>query len=186
MARAISKLVPQAPPPVPVQHHLEVFGLPADAWIAIATFCLVAATILLVGVGLYQIRSIREEEKRKRTLDICAQYETNIVLHLCVTRIAMARDSGALETNPRPYRSYMVGILNYLESVQIGIDQGLYDEEIAFDQLEDVVRGHVNRYIDSGLILRAGSDPQNFRRVMMMRDRWSTARPRFRGRRTWF
>jgi hypothetical protein len=175
------------PDPSPVAGSaspFEPWGLPADAWLAIATFCLFAATILLVGVGVYQIRSIREEEKRKRTLDICAQYETNLVLHLCATQVARSRDSGDIQANPARYRPYMVGLLNYLESVEIGIAQGLYDEEIAFDQLEAIVRGHVSRYIDSGLIQRAGSDPQNFRRVIAMRDRWSTARPRFR-RRWW-
>lgn len=180
-------MVPVAAAQPPVEQAITGFlGLSPEGWIAIATFGLVAATILLVVVGLLQIRSIREEEKRKRTLEICGQYETNIVLHLCVTRVAAARDSGELEANPRRYRSYIVGILNYLESIEIGIAQGLYDEEIAFDQLEAVVRGHVSRYIDGGIIQRAGSDPQNFRRVMAMRDRWSDARPRFRdGGRLW-
>jgi hypothetical protein len=184
---AVPSMPPPVPPPAPLPHEVWTFwGIPSDAWLALATFGLMGATVLLVVVGLIQLRSIRREEQRKRTLEICAQYETNLVLHLCVTRVARARDNGNLEVNPTHYRSYMVGILNYLESVEIGIRQGLYHEGIAFDQLEAIVRGHVARYIDSGLIQRAGSDPQNFRRVVAMRDRWSEARPRFRDRRWWF
>jgi hypothetical protein len=178
---------PPAPPALEVllAQHWQFWGIPAEGWLAIATFCLVAATILLVVVGVVQIRAIRAEEKKKRTLDICAQYETNTVLHYCLTRIARGRLSGDLEANPKRYRSQLTCVLNYLESIDIGIDQGLYLEEIAYDHLEAVVRGHVQRYVDSGLIQKADMDPQNFRRVVGMRDRWSQARPRFRERRKW-
>jgi hypothetical protein len=183
----IPPVVAPAPAPVVPPQHTDLWmlwGIPADAWLAIGTFCLVAATVLLVVVGVLQIRSIREEEKRKRTLEICAQYETNIVLHLCLIRIATGRLSGDLDVRPERYRSHLTCVLNYLESIDIGIDQGLYQEEIAWDHLEAIVRGHVQRYIDTGVIQRAGMDPQNFRRIIAMRDRWSQARPRFR-RRGW-
>ncbi len=58
----------------------------------------------------------------------------------------------------------------------------LYIEDLAWDHMEGIVGYHVNRYIDSGLILKIGLTRQNFRSLISMRDRWSQARPRFEDR----
>jgi hypothetical protein len=69
---------------------------------------------------------------------------------------------------------------NFLDAIAIGIEQGLYIENLAWDHLDAIVKRHVKRFIDSGIIEKAGLEREDFLRLIDSRDRWLRARPKFR------
>jgi hypothetical protein len=76
-------------------------------------------------------------------------------------------------------------ILNSLDAIAIGIDQGLYIENLAWDHLDAIVKRHVKSFVDSGLIEKAGMEREDYLRLLDLRDRWLRARPRFTDAPTW-
>ena len=71
-------------------------------------------------------------------------------------------------------------MLNFLDAIAIGIDQGLYIENLAWDHLDAIVKRTVKRYIDSGVIEQADLRREDFLRLIDLRDRWQRARSKFR------
>jgi len=47
-------------------------------------------------------------------------------------------------------------VLNFLDAIAIGIEQGLYIEGLAWDHLDTIVKRHVKRLIDSGFVETSG------------------------------
>jgi hypothetical protein len=158
----------------------EFWGLTAHGWIAVGTLALAVATFALVLTAFIQIRSIREENKKTQTLAACSNYDLNPIIFECTRILLAAQDSGELATSPKKYRPQILTLLNYLDAIAIGIEQGLYIEELAWDHLETIVRWHVASLVDSGVMQGAGLERDDFRRLLDMRVRWSRARPRFR------
>jgi hypothetical protein len=158
----------------------KFLGLTAEGWTAFGTMGLAVFTAVLVATAIYQILAIRAENKKSQTLAACVSYESNPNLFQCMTVLWAARENGDIENHTKTYRPQMAILLNYLDGIAIGIDQGLYIEDLAWDHMEAIVAAHVKYYIDSRLIQKAGLEPENFRRLVALRDRWAEARPRFR------
>ena len=142
---------------------------------------LVAATVALAAVAGYQISSARSENRITQTLLACGQYDTSPVLYHCIRRIGLAEADGSLEKDPMRYRREMMTVLNFLDSIAIGIDQDLYVERVAFDHIEAIVRTHVFDLIDSGIVDRATCRRDSWHRLIDRRDKWVRAAPTFRG-----
>jgi len=94
-------------------------------------------------------------------------------------------ENGDLEREPRKFRPQINVVLNFLDAIAIGIDQGLYIENLAWDHLDAIVRRVVKRFIDSGLIEKVDLEREDFIRLIDMRDRWLRARPKFRDLSWW-
>jgi hypothetical protein len=90
-----------------------------------------------------------KSEKERRTLDACRSFHTDPTLFILKQTISKARASAdpaaALKTARRDVANY----LNYLESICIGIEQGIYDEEIVFDNLSAHIVHVVTWFVDS-------------------------------------
>lgn len=86
-----------------------------------------------------QIESQREENKKWKTLDICAQYEFSETVSCAAGKVQAAFDKGnpTDETCTEIYRDAKV-VLNYLDGIAIGVGQGLYIEELARDHLKQM------------------------------------------------
>ncbi|MBR1207093.1 MULTISPECIES: hypothetical protein [unclassified Bradyrhizobium] len=132
--------------------------LTSTAWTAIGAMANViysGLTLFLVIFAYVQITSARSEARINRTLAVCDRYDLDPQLDAFCRKIAAARDNGDLEKNPRSYRLDMCSILNYLESMAIGVERGLYDKEVVRDYMEPILRGYVQEFIKSGLLERA-------------------------------
>jgi hypothetical protein len=158
----------------------EFWGLSANAWIAVGTVALAIATIALVVAALIQIRSLRAENRKAQTLAACGNYDLNPNVYESLQTLWAALESGELEREPRKFRPQRNTVLNFLDAIAIGIEQGLYIETLAWDHLEVIVRRHVKRYIDSGIVEKAGLEREDFVRLIDLRDRWVRVGPRFR------
>ena len=156
-----------------------------DEWTALATSCLAAFTALLVAVGIYQVLAIRAENKKSLTLNACSNYEQNPNIYDALQKLWAALENGDLEREPRKFRPQINVVLNFLDAIAIGIEQGLYLENLAWDHLDAIVRRVVKRFIDSGLIEKVDLEREDFIRLIDMRDRWLRARPKFRDLSWW-
>jgi hypothetical protein len=113
-------------------------GLTAEGWIAVGTVSLAAFTAILVAVGIYQILGVRKENKKTQTLAACGNWEQNPNIYDALQKLWAASESGELEREPRKFRPQLNVVLNFLDAIAIGIEQGLYIENLAWDHLESV------------------------------------------------
>jgi len=120
-------------------------------WTAITAI----ATVVLTLVAYFQISAAREEARINRTLAACDRYDLDPILDAVTRRLGKARDSGALKRNPRRHRHDIYSILNYLESIAIGVQRGLYSSAVVRDQMEPIYVGYVSEYLATGLVDRA-------------------------------
>ena len=116
------------------------WGLTAEGWTAVGTLALAAVTALLVGVGIYQILAIRAENKKSQTLAACGEYDLNPNVYASLQILWAALESGELDREPKKFRPQLNTVLNFLDSIVIGIEQGLYIETLAWDHLELIVK----------------------------------------------
>lgn len=166
-------------------HASTFLGFTAESWTALSTFVLAALTCLLVAVGIFQIRSIRAEAQRSRTLDFCNRYDQDPILDLCLRRLWEARRSGDLKKDSEAYRPDIATLLNYLDSLAVGIEQGLYIEELARDHIEPLIHRHVNQYLTTDAISHLRLEwleRSNYTSLVKLSERWSTRPTRFRDR----
>jgi hypothetical protein len=152
--RAWAQVTPPAPP--------ETFwALTATDWTAVtalATGALVVATLILAWVAYVQLAAAREEARAAheetrdtRTLAVCDRYDLDPALDTACRRLRRAYDNGDLKRYPERYQFDLHSLFNYLESVAIGIDRALYNDDIVRDMMEPIFRGYVEEYILSGL-----------------------------------
>ncbi len=77
--------------------------------------------------------------------------------------------------------TYVVTYLNYLEAVMIGIEQGVYIEDIVFDHLEGTLKKAVETYLsgDDPIV-----EPTYFPFIMKIYGKWFSnedTSPSYRG-----
>jgi hypothetical protein len=71
----------------------------------------------------------------------------------------------------------MIMVLNYLDSLAIGFQQKLYDEDLAKDHMAPIVRLYRNQYLDTVLLKSMGIDPADYHCLITLADNWSIKPP---------
>lgn len=130
------------------------------------------ATLLLVGVGTWQITEIREEAKKERTLAACNRYDTDQLLDQSVRRFSAAQKNGWFAADPSKFKSDAVFILNYLDSIAIGIAQNVYSESLARDHIGPILCGYVEDLLDQTIARELGISAESFAHLMVVYNRW--------------
>jgi hypothetical protein len=128
---------------------------------------------VLAWVAWYQIGAARDEAKLNRTLAACDRYDLDPVLDARSRRLAEVRDAGDLQGKVKAYRLDIFSILNYLESIAIGIEQGLYDENLVREYMEPIFVGCVEEYISSGVLQALDYAPTDFAKSAALCKKWS-------------
>lgn len=146
----------------------------AEAWIAIATFALAIATLVLVVVGVVQIQLVKDEARRNRTLDIVSRYDFDPVLDTALLKLAVAWQQQPAPAIGVAERPYVVTILNYLDSIAIGIEQELYIDQLARDHMAPIVKLHVRQYLGPNRVVIPDMDIGDFQSLMRLCERWSS------------
>lgn len=148
---------------------------------AFGTLILAAATAALVLAAFYQIRSFREEAKKTRTLAACEKYDTDPVLDNCLRKLRAAWDDGSILQNSSAFRIDVVTVLNHLDGIAIGIEQGLYIEELVRDHHEKIFNDHFDQYLASDAPRIDGLDRNAYLTLRALCEKWSRPPPpRFR------
>jgi len=175
-------------PSAPAQAHEQIpfLGLTPDGWTALGTMIVAVLTCFLVVVGTYQVRALKNEQLKSRTLVEASKYDTDPVLNECISALHRAKKNNALFEDPREYRPQIIAVLNYLDGVAIGIEQGLYIESLAKDHLREIVAKHVSEYLENpDLMKQIGTQPSNFHRLLAMYRRWTTNGTTYVGEKWW-
>lgn len=142
-----------------------------------ATTALACATFYLVRTAQTELSNTRDEnlltraeEMRVRTVAACVRYET--------ATIARSVDLVRGISVEREYDSTIHGhhiniILNYLDTIAIGIRQSVYDEDIAKDHLRNIVRRQCGLYLNPKILGSIGSSISDFPDLFALHGRWS-------------
>jgi hypothetical protein len=144
------------------------------------------ATLLLVGVGSWQIAAIRKENRLERTLSICSRYESDVVLERCVKTLRDAQTRKEFGANPKVYFHEVVMVLNWLDTIAIGIKQGLFEEKLARDHTESIVKHYKNTYLTPNVLSALEIDSSDFQQLAAMADDWCRKKSHFGNVRTWW
>jgi hypothetical protein len=92
-------------------------------------------------VAWYQIQAVRKENRVERTLAACSRYESDVTVESCVRALRHALAAGGdYNANPRKYQHEAIIVLNFLDTIAIGIDQRVYDERLARDHMKAIVK----------------------------------------------
>jgi hypothetical protein len=154
------------------------WGLTPAGWTAIGAL----ATAFLVAVGIYQIRAIRREALKSRTLEVCGRYIMDPVLDATLHRLRKAKFDGTLEKEPQSHYTDIRTLLNYLDNLAVGAHQGLYIEKVLRDHMHPVVIAHVTQYLVGSGPSTYGLNVNNYQHLLRLHSEWSpTPRPK-----TWF
>jgi hypothetical protein len=103
---------------------------------AVGTAVGAIATGVLVLVGSRQIKTgwdqlktqmetLRSENKIERTLTACSRYESDVTIERCAGTLRLAHNSETYEKDPKQYQHEVIIVLNYLDTIAIGIEQQL-------------------------------------------------------------
>lgn len=122
-------------------------GLSVENWIGVGTL---AATVIIAVTALKQLSNQRRLNKIQRTVDAVRDYDTSPV-------IAEAERNIWEQSNHRlNYESVdefdKLTLLNYLDSLAIGIEQGVYDDKIVNDHLGSIIQAAVEKFINTGQV----------------------------------
>jgi len=160
------------------------WGLDATDWTAInaiGTLLLVVATVALAFVAGTQLSAARKEAAaargealRSRTIAVCEKYENDPVLDRCCQVLSKAQKSGALYSKPHEYRLEMFAVLNYLEGIVMGFEDGTYSEQVARPYMNEIFTAYVREYVVSGLASRAdpGDTTKPYEKLVTICRKW--------------
>ena len=120
-------------------------------------------TFALAGIAWYQLTELRKQlsaqaaqlkvlgdrEKQWRTIEACERYTYDPVLRDAKQAIWAARDQGRKQyiDDALSVRRDVVVLLNYLDAIGVGVQQGVYIEQIVRDHLHVLIVETVCRFV---------------------------------------
>jgi hypothetical protein len=120
-------------------------------------------------IAWMQIKRSEMENRKWKTLDICAQYELNHDLSEAANYLRKFYFDGSQKDLDATKAAAKL-VLNYLDGIAIGVEQGLYIEALAKDHLRAIVRGHVRGIFGSG---RTILNEDDFEKIIAMNSKWT-------------
>jgi hypothetical protein len=124
------------------------------------------------AIAWFQIGALRRDQRGWETLKACERYENDPVLHSVLKKLGAVRDSGELAANPRLFRIEATILLNYLDGIAIGEEQGFYNGTIVQDHLEPIVRDHAKEFLDPVMSAHMKLDAEGFPTLCRLIRRW--------------
>jgi len=82
-------------------------------------------------------------------IDACEKYTTNSIIHNASVEVGSESKKGMDYTTSffDELQHEVVAIFDYLDSLAIGVDQGIYEEKIIKDNLDDIIKKAVKVFI---------------------------------------
>jgi len=145
---------------------------PWDFWAAVGAVAAAAGAFATAAVAWFQIGALKRQQRGWETLRACDKYDTDSVINQALVKLRDVRDADELAKNPRPYRLEITIVMNYLEGMAIGIEQGMYDPRIVRDHLEPIIRDHVKEFLDRDMVKRLEMESDDFSRLKRLIESW--------------
>ena len=137
-------------------------------WTAIGAVSAAGALI----TATYQIREIRREAKRSRTLIACERYDIDPVLTACLRAVKKAKDAKALKRRAKSLSFEIHTIINYLDQLAIGSETDAYSEVIVRDYMFYIATSTYKDLIKSGIAKDLGWEPKHYQALTRMCKHW--------------
>ncbi len=137
-------------------------------------------TIGIAWAAFYQLGQTRYLNIQRDTLDKCLMYETNPYISSAVKKLKKGRfplDKNVGEITPdnysnaAEYEQAVSVVLNFLDALSIGVDQGNFDETIVKAHMRPIIDHLTECLIDTlpaGVAYRKG----DFKALIKLRNRW--------------
>lgn len=138
-----------------------------------ATTAMAAITGVLALVAWLQVKSARDEAKRSRTLAACERYDLDPFLDQSLRRLREAHNSGDFLKDPEPYKHDVLTLLNYFESIAIGVKRNLYDIKIVRDHFAEIFQDHFNEYLGPNAVTAGWFTRNEFDRYQELCRNWA-------------
>lgn len=149
-----------------------LLNLTLDDWRNISIVAQGVLMIGLVATGIYQLLAIRAHAKRNATLEMCTRFSTDSVLCNSHRELHEARINNDLQKNPLKYRHAILPILNFLDMVAIGVERGIYDEDLAREYLKWVIVQNVKWYLTGNFPQKANIPVSGFSNLITLNNKW--------------
>jgi hypothetical protein len=117
-------------------------------WIAAVSTISAASTFGLFLFAVIQVISIRASDRKWATIRLTNVFDVDPVLHECtkaIRRLSHGQDYSFATLEPELHS--VLTLLNYFASLAIGIEQGIYVEDIVRDNLEENIVRAVDKFI---------------------------------------
>ena len=128
----------------------------ANVIVVIAAMVTAIASVAIAGAAWKQLPLIAkrlkidgERQKQWATVTACQRYVTDPILREAKREIWTARDNGKKITidHPEAVRQDVYILLNYFDTIAIGINQGIYNENIVYDNLRYIIEDAVLKFV---------------------------------------
>jgi hypothetical protein len=86
-----------------------------------------------------QLKIQGEREKKWATIRACERYDFDPTINAYTAAVFRKTKDGTDYTDAKQTFYEVIGLLNYLESLAIGVFQGVYNERIVYDHFEDII-----------------------------------------------
>jgi hypothetical protein len=149
--------------------------MPSPSWTdiltAVASFATAVATFGIIVTAWIQVRDLRAENKKWSTVRACTSYTTDPILFECARKIRDASKGKDYSiTNIQPVMQEVRAVLNYLDSLAVGVAQKIYSEAIIRDNLEFVIVSAVDNFCTDSY--KEELKLEGFEHLIAMRNRW--------------
>ena len=157
--------------------HFVPFGIPAsgvapanaaDFWSMITA----TATVLVAGVGWSQLRQLNADARVGRTLETAQRYVHDAVLGQGLRKLDEGLSSGRLADHPEEYKAEIINLLNYLDGVAIGVEEGIFDETTARRFLQTILIRHCEEFLNAALLRKINLTLADYRSLSQVYARW--------------
>jgi len=122
-----------------------------DDLLVLFTLVLALATIALVWVAWKQLGDAKAQQRSWESLKACEKYDFDPVLNDVLKTLRTARRNGSLFSDPDKYSLEIFTLLNYLEGLVAGIQEGFYNEEVVRSHMDTIIRFHVAEFLNDNI-----------------------------------
>lgn len=164
-------------------------AMPAIAILQVTVGVVIAvATATLAIFGVYQLRQIAhalslqgEREKKWATIKACERYDSDPAINQYAKAILSNSNGGIDYTHAEKILQDVIGFMNYLDGLAIGIFQGVYHEQIVYDHMWSTIYKAVLVFIKGesgdvdGIPWKAGRPllkPEGFPGLTQLFEKW--------------
>jgi len=123
---------------------------------------------------------MREAAKIERTLAVCSRYESDVVVERCARILQLAYDQGIYQKNPARYKHETVMLLNFLDTLAIGVEQNLYVDELAKDHMGPIIRYYELRYLNADTLKALDIPKLDYQCLFNLANRWAATGTTYR------
>jgi hypothetical protein len=157
------------------------WGAAANWVTAIATAALAFVAWRQIPLVAEQVKALAQQIKAAREMDAanaertrvwntteaCRQIDSDPIFEAASKRIWDASECGTKYEKGKVDERDLIIVLNYLETVAIGVSQGLYVESIVKDHLEPAIKKTCEKIIYPQLV-----SPGDYEKLVELHERW--------------